>query len=137
MNARKQYVQPNIPSETETIGREGMDEDSDTQEWYFVTGFNESELMQISISQVQWAVTNDIAFTCKSGGMSLYSTVDEHGVVIDLLDYAGIEHDVGCKTATLVGGVQARTVGAELSKNGQFTRMSFSLFLWPQLVCKR
>ncbi|KAF2161222.1 hypothetical protein M409DRAFT_28261 [Zasmidium cellare ATCC 36951] len=72
---------------------------------------------------VRWAVSNNIPFTAKSGGHSLYSTIGEKGVVIDLSDYAGIKHDNESKTAVLWGGVNTKTVAVQLAKDGCCTTL--------------
>ena len=63
-------------------------------------------------------MSNNIPFTAKSGGHSLYSTIDDKGVVIDLSDYAGITHDAANMTAVLWGGIITKTVAVELAKDG-------------------
>lgn len=61
---------------------------------------------------------NGIPFTSKSGGYSLYSTIDDSGVIIDLSEFAGVEHDRVNKTAVLKGGVSSKTVAVDLAKDG-------------------
>lgn len=63
-------------------------------------------------------MSNKIPFTSKSGGNSLYSTSDRNGVIIDLSDFAGIEHDKVNKTAVLKGSVSSKMVAVELAKDG-------------------
>lgn len=55
--------------------------------------------------------------------MSNYSTIDKGGIIIDLTNWSGIQVDSSSKTAVLYGSVQAKTVAAELAKEGLCTTL--------------
>lgn len=55
--------------------------------------------------------------------MSNYSTIDKGGIIIDLTNWSGIQVDSNSKTAVLYGSVRAKTVAAELAKEGLCTTL--------------
>ena len=58
--------------------------------------------------------------------MSLYSTIGKPGIIIDLSEFAGVQHDKHNGSAILQGGVLSKTVAMELAKDGCCTRKSSS-----------
>ena len=55
--------------------------------------------------------------------MSLYSTVDRGGIIIDLTDLASVNHNKENHQATLTGGVATKAVAVELAKDGFCTTL--------------
>lgn len=60
-------------------------------------------------------------FVVKSGGMSLYSTIGEEGIIIDLANFASVAHDKSRHEVVLMGGVTTKVVAVELAKDGHCT----------------
>lgn len=60
-------------------------------------------------------------FVAKSGGHSQWSTIGEHGIVIDLGKYSSVSVDADAKTATLEGSVLSKDVAVALAAEGFFT----------------
>ena len=56
--------------------------------------------------------------------MSLYSTIDDTGIVIDLTEFAAVSHDKSRHEAVLTGGVTSKAVAVELAKDGHCTSKS-------------
>lgn len=78
----------------------------------------------ISVKQVRYANENNIPFTTKSGGMSLYSTIGSNGMIIDLTSFpSNVAINKSAQTATLSGAVTAKTMSTELAKEGFCTAM--------------
>ncbi|KAI0972264.1 hypothetical protein F4678DRAFT_471811 [Xylaria arbuscula] len=75
---------------------------------------------------VRWAHQNSVPFVVKSGGHSQWSTIGEHGIVIDLSKYSDISVDADAKTATLKGSVLAKDVAVALAAKGFFTALGNS-----------
>lgn len=71
--------------------------------------------------QVKWAVASKVPFVVKSGGMSLYSTIGEDGIIIDLTKFAAISHDKTRHEAVLTGGVTSKVVATKLAEDGHCT----------------
>ena len=53
--------------------------------------------------------------------MSLYSTIGEDGVVIDLSEWSDLTHDKVEHQATLVGGISTKEVATRLAEDGHCT----------------
>ncbi|KAH7382520.1 hypothetical protein DE146DRAFT_623490 [Phaeosphaeria sp. MPI-PUGE-AT-0046c] len=75
------------------------------------------------LKTVQWAVEFKVPFVTKSGGHSTWSTIDRHGIVIDLTRYAGIDVDVEKKQATLKGSILSKEVSVALADARLFTAL--------------
>lgn len=71
--------------------------------------------------QIKWAVSSKVPFVVKSGGMSLYSTIGDDGVVIDLTELAAVSHDKSRHEAVLTGGVTSKVVATKLAEDGHCT----------------
>ena len=59
--------------------------------------------------------------------MSLYSTVGQSGIVIDLSEMAAVQGDKERSQAILVGGISTKAVALELAKDGYCTSMSSTI----------
>ena len=67
--------------------------------------------------------------------MSLYSTIGQDGIIIDLSQFASIQHDKNHHQATLNGGIAAKTVAVEVAKDGFCTsEATTESALPPQIV---
>ena len=55
--------------------------------------------------------------------MSLYSTVDHYGIIIDLSNFASVQHDKERHVATLQGGISTKTAAVELAQDGFCTTL--------------
>ncbi|KAI1288525.1 hypothetical protein F5Y03DRAFT_401742 [Xylaria venustula] len=75
---------------------------------------------------VRWAHRNSVPFVVKSGGHSQWSTIGEHGIVIDLSKYSAVSVDADARTATLKGSVLAKDVAVALAAEGFFTALGNS-----------
>lgn len=53
--------------------------------------------------------------------MSLYSTIGENGIVIDLSEWSDMTHDKERHEATLVGGISSKEVATRLAEDGYST----------------
>ena len=53
--------------------------------------------------------------------MSLYSTIDDEGIIIDLSDLASVAHNQSRGEAVLTGGISSKEVAVELAKDGYCT----------------
>lgn len=67
-----------------------------------------------------------IPFVTASGGHSLWSTIDDHGFVLDLSLYKDVALNLSSNTATVKGGVLIEELQVALSKEGQFTSIVLS-----------
>ncbi|KAI0396020.1 hypothetical protein F5Y17DRAFT_456345 [Xylariaceae sp. FL0594] len=65
----------------------------------------------------------------ESGGYSQWSTIGEHGIIIDLSKYSGISVDAAGRKATLVGSVLSKAVAVALAAEGFFTVGAIPYFL--------
>ncbi|KAI1168332.1 hypothetical protein F5B18DRAFT_646862 [Nemania serpens] len=72
---------------------------------------------------VRWAHRSSVPFVAKSGGHSQWSTIGEHGIVIDLGKYSSVSVDADAKTATLEGSVLSKDVAVALAAEGFFTAL--------------
>jgi FAD/FMN-containing dehydrogenase len=72
-----------------------------------------------------------VAFVTKSGGHSTWSTIDDHGIIIDLAKYASIDIDVESQSATLRGSILSKQVAVALAEAGLFTGMFSLYYLGP------
>ncbi|KAI0102015.1 hypothetical protein GGR51DRAFT_528291 [Nemania sp. FL0031] len=72
---------------------------------------------------VRWAHRSSVPFVAKSGGHSQWSTVGEHGIVIDLSKYSAISVDANAKKATLEGSILSKDVAVALAAKGFFTAL--------------
>jgi FAD/FMN-containing dehydrogenase len=62
-----------------------------------------------------------VPFVTKSGGHSLWSTIGEEGIIIDLSKYSGIKVDASGQRATLRGSILSKDVAVALAEAGLFT----------------
>lgn len=62
-------------------------------------------------------------FVAKSGGHSEWSSIGEHGIVIHLSKFSGVNVDVASKTARLKGSVLSKEVSMALAATGSFTAL--------------
>lgn len=62
-------------------------------------------------------------FVAKSGGHSTWSSIGEHGIVINLHKFSGVEADAAAQTARLKGTVLSKEVGVALAATGSFTAL--------------
>ncbi|KAI0538642.1 hypothetical protein GGR58DRAFT_525915 [Xylaria digitata] len=72
---------------------------------------------------VRWAHRSSVPFVVKSGGHSQWSTIGEHGIVIDLSKYSAVSVDADAKTATPEGSVLSKDVAVALAAEGFFTAL--------------
>ncbi|KAF7359848.1 FAD-binding domain-containing protein [Mycena venus] len=80
---------------------------------------SEEQIQQV----VQWALQSSVPFVTKSGGHSLWSTIGEEGIIIDLSKYSGIEVDALGQRATLRGSILSKDVAVALAEAGLFTAL--------------
>ncbi|KAL1962835.1 hypothetical protein VTN77DRAFT_9110 [Rasamsonia byssochlamydoides] len=73
------------------------------------------------ITTVQEAVNASIPFVPASGGHSTWSTIDQHGFVLDLSLYKEVVPDPANNVVTVKGGVLMKELQLALNKAGQFT----------------
>ncbi|KAI1088778.1 hypothetical protein F5B19DRAFT_505270 [Rostrohypoxylon terebratum] len=72
---------------------------------------------------VEWAVKSSVPFVTRSGGHSEWSTIGDHGIVINLSKYSGIEIDAQAKKAVLKGSILSKEVAVALANAGFFTAL--------------
>ncbi|KAJ7881707.1 hypothetical protein B0H14DRAFT_3759240 [Mycena olivaceomarginata] len=72
---------------------------------------------------IQWALRSSVPFVTKSGGHSLWSTIGEEGIIIDLSKYSGIKVDASGQRATLRGSILSKDVAVALAEAGLFTAL--------------
>ncbi|KAI9709690.1 MAG: hypothetical protein M1820_003092 [Bogoriella megaspora] len=72
---------------------------------------------------VQWAVGSSIPFVIKSGGHSEWSTIGNHGIVIDLSHYSAVNVHKAAGTVSLKGSVLSKEVAVSLAKEGMCTAL--------------
>ncbi|KAL1988299.1 hypothetical protein VTN96DRAFT_274 [Rasamsonia emersonii] len=74
-----------------------------------------------AVTTVKEAVNASIPFVCASGGHSTWSTIDQHGFVLDLSLYREVVPDPANNVVTVKGGVLMKELQLALNKAGQFT----------------
>ncbi|KAK7918184.1 FAD-linked oxidoreductase [Apiospora marii] len=72
---------------------------------------------------VQWAVQSSVPFVSKSGGHSEWSSIGEHGIVINLSKFSSVEVDAASQMARLKGSVLSKEVAVALAATGSFTAL--------------